>query len=121
MQPKLKKNALFTRGKTTSYTMRILFITYDGLSDPLGQSQVLTYLVRLANKGHKITIISTEKKSAKHVVSEIQELLDKNNIGWYSIRYTKKPQVFSTLYDCLKLFLLATKVCRKEKFDIVHC
>ncbi len=100
--------------------MKILFITYDGLSDPLGQSQVLTYMVGLANLGYEVTIISTEKKSAQHSLQGIGNLLKENNITWYSISYTKNPPVFSTLYDCVKLHLLARRLCRKEQFDIVH-
>lgn len=103
------------------HTMRILFITYDGLSDPLGQSQVLTYMIGLANQGYKITIISTEKKSVLGSHPGIGQLLEKNNIMWYSISYTKKPQVLSTLYDCARLLLLARKLTRHKQFDIVHC
>ena len=101
--------------------MKILFITYDGLSDPLGQSQVLTYMVGLAQRGYKITIISTEKKSALNLQKGIGELLKRNNIEWHSISYTKKPQILSTLYDCFKLFLLARRLTKRERFNIVHC
>lgn len=101
--------------------MKILFLTYDGLSDPLGQSQVLTYMVGLANKGYEVTIISTEKKSARHTVEGIRELLKKNKITWHSISYTKNPPVLSTLYDCINLLFLARKVCKQQKFDIAHC
>jgi glycosyltransferase involved in cell wall biosynthesis len=101
--------------------MKILFLTYDGLSDPLGQSQVLTYMIGLANKGYDITILSTEKKSGQHMVESIRELLNENKIKWHSIRYTKNPPVISTLYDCFNLLFHARKLCRNERFNIVHC
>jgi len=101
--------------------MKILFLTYDGLSDPLGQSQVLTYMVGLANQGYQVTIVSTEKESAKNSVEGIRELLKKNNIAWHSIGYSKNPPVISTLYDCIKLLFLSRRLCKKETFDIVHC
>ena len=41
---------------------QILYITYDGLTDPLGQSQVLPYIVALSAAGYKFTIVSFEKK-----------------------------------------------------------
>ena len=41
---------------------KVLYITYDGMTDPLGQSQVLPYLVGLSEKGYKFTILSFEKK-----------------------------------------------------------
>ena len=39
--------------------MKILYLTYDGLSDPLGQSQILPYIFKL-NKEHDFDIISFE-------------------------------------------------------------
>ena len=38
-----------------------LFITYDGLLDPLGQSQILPYLKIIA-KEYPINVLSFEKK-----------------------------------------------------------
>ena len=96
-------------------------MTYDGLSDPLGQSQVIPYLIGLSKSGHQITIISTEKKSGQQAVQEISELLSGHQISWHRITYTKNPPVLSTLYDCFNMFFLSRKLCRKEKFDVVHC
>ena len=39
-----------------------LFITYDGLLDPLGQSQIIPYLKSIAKSEIKIKVISFEKK-----------------------------------------------------------
>ncbi len=41
--------------------MSILYITYDGLLEPLGQSQVLAYLERMSDR-LLIHIMSFEKK-----------------------------------------------------------
>ena len=40
---------------------KVLYITYDGILEPLGQSQVLNYLEKLS-KDHEITLMSFEKK-----------------------------------------------------------
>ena len=40
---------------------QILYLSYDGLTDPLGQSQILPYLFKLS-KLYSFTIISFEKK-----------------------------------------------------------
>ena len=42
--------------------IKILYITYDGISDPLGMSQVLSYLKLLPKKNFKIFVFSFEKK-----------------------------------------------------------
>ncbi len=40
--------------------MKVLYISYDGILEPLGQSQVLRYLEKLSSK-HQIHLISFEK------------------------------------------------------------
>ena len=39
----------------------ILYISYDGITDPLGQSQILPYISELSRKGLKFHLISFEK------------------------------------------------------------
>ncbi len=99
----------------------ILYLTYDGLSDPLGQSQVIPYMIGLTGKGYKITIVSTEKKGNENYLLEIRKVLDEAGIDWYKIHYTKRPVVLSTLFDIVKMFLVCRKLFRKKQFDIIHC
>ena len=40
---------------------RVLYITYDGILEPLGESQVLNYLESLSGN-HQIHLLSFEKK-----------------------------------------------------------
>ncbi len=40
----------------------VLYISYDGMTDPLGQSQVLPYLIGLSEQGYAFDLISFEKK-----------------------------------------------------------
>ena len=40
----------------------VLYISYDGMTDPLGQSQVLPYLIGLSKSGYSFDLISFEKK-----------------------------------------------------------
>ena len=48
--------------------MKILYISYDGVLEPLGQSQILSYLKNLS-LSNKIFLLSFEKKKrfSKHV------------------------------------------------------
>lgn len=52
-----------------------LFLSIDGMTDPLGQSQVLPYLTGLSKKGYKVGIVSCEKtenwKLHHHVIDQI--------------------------------------------------
>jgi glycosyltransferase involved in cell wall biosynthesis len=100
----------------------ILYISYDGLTDPLGQSQILPYIIGLHDsKSYHFTIISAEKSdhytSKKHI---IERLIAHKNIDWQPVFYTKKPPVLSTLWDLWKIKKAALKIYRKKPFHIMH-
>ncbi|HVZ95737.1 MAG TPA: glycosyltransferase, partial [Chitinophagaceae bacterium] len=99
----------------------ILFISYDGMTDPLGQSQVIPYLKGLTQYGYCFTILSCEKPArfALHK-EEIKRTLEANSIKWEPISYHKNPPVFSTIYDLIQLKRKARQLHRREKFDMVH-
>lgn len=100
---------------------KVLFISYDGMTDPLGQSQVIPYLVGLSKAGYKIFLISCEKKQVYHQNKNyIRELLDKSSISWIPLNYTKNPPVISTLLDVLKMRRAAGNLHRVEGIDMVH-
>lgn len=100
---------------------RVLFISYDGMTDPLGQSQVLPYLTGLSKYGYDFTILSCEK-SANYLLhkKEIENLLRSFGIKWAPIAYHKKPPVFSTMYDVIQLYKKARKLHSQFAFDMVH-
>ena len=101
---------------------RVLYLTYDGLTDPLGQSQVLPYLKGLAARGHSITIISCEKAEARAVRGEaVANDCQKAGIEWHALPYRKRPPVISTLVDLSQMRRLAIRLNRQLAFDIVHC
>ena len=56
---------------------KVLYISYDGMTDPLGQSQVLPYLVALSKQGYQFTILSFEKparyQKEKDIITQITE------------------------------------------------
>jgi glycosyltransferase involved in cell wall biosynthesis len=102
--------------------MKVLFVSYDGMTDPLGQSQVIPYLQGLTKKGHVIHLLSCEKKD-NFVLhrSKIQSLLSENNINWHPTSYTKTPPIVSTFWDVLKMKQKAKQLHQNVNFDVVHC
>lgn len=102
--------------------MSILYLTYDGLTDPLGGSQILPYLTELAGQGYKIEIISFEKKAAFEIgYDRIQKLTTLNGIQWTFFTYTKSPAVLSTIFDLIRLRSLVRKRLRQTPETILHC
>jgi len=102
--------------------MKVLYLTYDGLSDPLGQSQILPYLIACHGHDHDISIISFEKKEA-YIKNgeEIQSLLKQKGIQWTALRYTKSPPVFSTIKDLFQLTKISREIIRERQIDVIHC
>lgn len=99
----------------------ILFISYDGMTDPLGQSQVIPYLQGLSKHGYNIFLLSCEKKSAFEKNKElVAKLLEAANINWTFISYTRKPPVLSTLIDIRKLKSTAKEIHLLNNIDMVH-
>ncbi len=101
---------------------RILFISYDGMTDPLGQSQVIPYLAGLVEKGHSITLLSCEKSDNFHKHEQkIRGILEKANIQWNPVAYRKSPPVISTLLDVRTMTKTAKALHKKKPFDLIHC
>jgi glycosyltransferase involved in cell wall biosynthesis len=96
----------------------ILYVTYDGLSDPLGQAQILPYILALNERGFKFHIISAEKN--KSAIKPLYDLLKDRGIEWYPVFYHKNPPVLSTLYDLHKMYKNGVKVIEKNNIAIVH-
>ena len=100
----------------------ILYISYDGMTDNLGQSQVIPYLIGLRKKGYKIHILSCEKPQVfAHRNNHIAKLLSKNSIEWHPIPYTSKPPIFSTLYDIKQMQKEAIKIIKTNNITLLHC
>jgi len=100
----------------------VLYLSYDGMTDPLGQGQVLSYLQGLSREGYDISLISFEK-SARYAKTKaaIEAICASAGIAWHPLMYTKKPPVFSTLYDFYRMWRSAVKLHIKKKFMLVHC
>ena len=100
----------------------ICYLSYDGITDPLGQSQILPYLLKLnKNTDLNFTIISFEKKSNRQKISNQQKVLSKENIFWLPLSYTKYPPIISTLFDIFKLNLAIKKLNYQRKISLIHC
>ncbi len=102
---------------------KVLYISYDGMTDPLGQSQVLPYLEALSLRGgYKFTILSFEKKARydkeKHAIIAICE---RAGINWQPLFYTKNPPVISKIYDRWQMKRRSEQLHQQERFDMIHC
>ncbi|MFN2396508.1 MAG: glycosyltransferase family 4 protein [Bacteroidales bacterium] len=102
--------------------MKVLYISYDGMTDSLGRSQVIPYLEGLAGRGHNIHVISCEKKYLPQKERSIVErLFAQKNIQWYPLSFSEYPRGISKLFDVYRIKAMAGSLHKREDFDIIHC
>jgi len=101
---------------------KILYITYDGLTDTLGRSQILPYLEKLSEKGHQIHIVSLEKKErVEKDGPELKKRLAEKKMGWTYGIYSSGVPLLSQRKNLNALKKLSKNTFLKERADIVHC
>ena len=83
----------------------ILYVTYDGLLEPLGASQVVPYVRKLATRGFRIGVLSFEKRadldSAERLSSQ-RDALARAGVEWTALAYHKSPTVPATAWDVIQ-------------------
>jgi glycosyltransferase involved in cell wall biosynthesis len=103
-------------------TKHVIYLSYDGMTDPLGQSQVLPYLIGLSKQGYTFHLISCEKPNKfLENKSIITNICQEHGIHWHPISYHKSPPVISTIYDIYLLNKKAKEICKKHTIQFLHC
>jgi glycosyltransferase involved in cell wall biosynthesis len=100
----------------------ILYISYDGMLEPLGRSQVVAYLKHLA-VGRRIHLISFEKPEDWANVTEREQLaqeIGKTGIVWHPLRYHKRPSALATAWDIACGIALGLWLVMRYRLSIVH-
>lgn len=102
--------------------LNVLYISYDGATDPLGQSQVIPYLKKLALYNVKYFLVTYDKIFNRNKVefSSLSNELEAMGIHWISLKYHKNPRIIAKIYDiCFGVFICSTLII-KHKIKIVH-
>jgi glycosyltransferase involved in cell wall biosynthesis len=104
---------------------RVLFVSYNGMLDPLGQSQVIPYLRELAKRGVRFTLLSFERAKAYtpdgvRQCAQLRDKLQVHGIEWHWLRYHQRPSVPATIYDVLAGIRKASALVRRNRIEMVH-
>ena len=100
----------------------MLYITYDGLLEPLGQSQVVAYQEKLA-AGRAVHILSFEKPDDWRDAAKREALAARiaaAGIHWHPRRYHKRPSALATAYDIGIGILSGLWLVLRHRIGIVH-
>ena len=112
----------FSTSTARRRTPGVLYISYDGMLEPLGQSQVLAYLERLA-PDFPIQLVSFEK-AADWADADRRDALERRiaaaGIGWHPLRYHKRPTAPATAFDVARGTMLGARLARRHGLSIVH-
>lgn len=106
--------------------IKSLYISYNAITEPIVQSQVIPYLRGLSKKGIKFYLLTFEKKKMEKeektriLKTLLGELPDGLGISWFSLSYHKAPTVPATLFDIILGCVYSIYIVAKNKIDIVH-
>ncbi|MBM4434767.1 MAG: glycosyltransferase family 4 protein [Chloroflexi bacterium] len=99
-----------------------LYVTYDGLLEPLGESQVLGYVERLA-RSYPMSVLSFEKPADladRARVSRMEGRLAGSGVRWIRRRYHKRPMLPATGYDIARGVVAGLAAVGRGAIGLVH-
>lgn len=99
-----------------------LYLTRNGLLEPLGQSQVFSYLRSLARE-HDITLITREKPEDREnpeSMNEARAACEIAGIRWVPSPFRSQPKGIAPALDIAAMVRQALKEVRKGKIQLIH-
>ncbi len=104
---------------------RVLYISYNGMLDALGQSQVIPYLKELSREGVQFTLLSYERPQAftpagVEMCAALRRELAGSEIDWQWLRYHKTPSLPATGYDVWAGIRYGSRLVRRKQIEMVH-
>lgn len=102
---------------------RVLYIVYWGALEPLGQSLVAPAVLRLAQLGVSLTLITFEKPADlanAEAVGKQREVFAKGGVDWHPLRYHKSPKWPATALDGALAVLKSLRLRLRGRFDVIH-
>tara|TARA_B110000008_G_scaffold272958_1_gene306460 strand:+ start:2437 stop:3630 length:1194 start_codon:yes stop_codon:yes gene_type:complete len=99
--------------------VKALYFSYDGLLDPLGQSQIIPYVSAICSAGHSLTIVSYEKvERTKEQIKLMETKLQKIGVHWVRLEF--RSGKLWAIKRFISGALLIRKLCRDLQPDFLH-
>lgn len=101
--------------------MRVLYLSHTGMTEPLGQSQVLPYLRGLARRGARIEILSFEPHGTSAAQLEgLRSELAVSDIRWVALPRSPSHGLGRKLFEAGRAVLSALLSALARRPHIVH-
>lgn len=108
-------------GSSDGDRLPVLYITYDGLLDPLGGSQILPYLLRIARFGVELTVLSFEKPDRFEARGgSLARELRADGIDWHPLQFTQRGGAAGKAWDLVRMYARALTLAIRRKVRVVH-
>lgn len=102
---------------------RVLYISYWGALEQLGQSLVVPAIKKLAQSGADLTLVSFDKPqdlARADDVRRVREMLAEDGIRWLPLKYHKDPKIPATVFDIAHGIVRSLQKRLTKRFDVVH-
>lgn len=102
--------------------MTVLYLSYDGLLEQLGQSQVFQYLRGLSRE-HSIVLLTYEKPSDWNDVTrrtDAQRRVREAGLRWVALTYHRRPAAIAKIYDVTVGFCVACCLVIRYRVRLIH-
>lgn len=99
-----------------------LYLTRNGLLEPLGQSQVFSYLRGLSQE-HRITLITYEKEddwADTQRVAKLRDECERLGIRWLPQRFRPRPKVIAPALSMVRMVWLVAREVRRQRVRLIH-
>ncbi len=100
----------------------VLYVTYDGVLEPLGARQIIPYLTLLAKAGLEILLVSFEKPADRGTEAEraLRHSLERAGIEWTALAYHAGPALLTTAWDVLRGRGVVSDLVRNRHVALLH-
>lgn len=99
-----------------------LYLTRNGLLEPLGQSQVMAYLRGLSRE-YRITLITYEKdedRADTARMAEVRAECEALGINWLPQRFRHQPRIIAPSLSMIRMVWLVRREVRRHGIRLIH-
>ena len=99
-----------------------LYLTRNGLLDPLGQSQVMNYIKGLS-QSYQITLITSEKPddmANSQAMAQARADCEAFGINWRPKSFRRRPRLLAPAWSMFEMFWSALQAARRGDAQLIH-
>jgi len=99
-----------------------LYLTRNGLLEPLGQSQVMSYLKGLS-QDYQITLITSENPEDMvdtHAMASARADCEAHGINWRPKNFRHRPKLLAPAWCMFEMFWSALQAARRGDVQLIH-